>query len=220
MIFSSDNIVQITLGVLIAFSVVTWGMIIFKGWIIWKVGHGNRAYAEAFWSASSLQNAAAIEGRDSALGRIAGAGFDVLDELSSGTSRHGLDMSGDIQSILERSLRQQVNKEHSVLEQGLALLASIGSTAPFVGLFGTVWGIMDALKGISEAKSASLDVVAGPIGEALVATAIGIAAAIPAVLAYNFFLRKIKSCDAELDYFATDFHNLAVKSSLKSNAGA
>jgi biopolymer transport protein ExbB len=218
MILSSDNIVQITLGVLISFSVVTWGMILFKGWAIWKVGHGNRTYAEAFWNASSLQAAAAIDGRDSALGRIAGAGFDVLDELRSGAS-HGLDMSGDIQSILERSLRQQVNKEHRILEQGLALLASIGSTAPFVGLFGTVWGIMHALQGISEAKSASLDVVAGPIGEALVATAIGIGAAIPAVLAYNFFLRKIKACDAELDYFATDFHNLAVKSSLKSNTG-
>ena len=101
------------------------------------------------------------------------------------------------------------------LEQGLAMLASIGSTAPFVGLFGTVWGIMHALEGISKAKSASLDVVAGPIGEALVATAIGIAAAIPAVLAYNYFLRKMKLCEAELDYFATDFFNLAVKSSLK-----
>jgi biopolymer transport protein ExbB len=97
------------------------------------------------------------------------------------------------------------------------MLASIGSTAPFVGLFGTVWGIMHALQDISQAKSASLDVVAGPIGEALIATAIGIAAAIPAVLAYNYFLRRIKLFEAELEYFATDFLNLAVKTAHRSN---
>jgi biopolymer transport protein ExbB len=216
--FSSDNMVRITLGLLICFSVVTVAIILFKGWVLWRVNQANRIYAEAFWNASSLQVAAGIDRRDSALGQIAGAGFDVLDELHSGAT-HGLDMSGDIQSILERSLRQQVNKELRILEQGLSLLASIGSTAPFVGLFGTVQGIMGALLGISEAKSASLDVVAGPIGEALVATGWGIGAAIPAVLAYNFFLRRIKSCDAELEYFATDFHNLAVKSSLKSGTG-
>jgi biopolymer transport protein ExbB len=97
------------------------------------------------------------------------------------------------------------------------MLASIGSTSPFVGLFGTVWGIMHALQDIGQAKSASLDVVAGPIGEALVATAIGIAAAIPAVLAYNFFLRRIKLAEADLEYFATDFLNLAVKTGLKAD---
>jgi len=118
---------------------------------------------------------------------------------------------------LERSLRQQINKERRILEQGLSWLASIGSTAPFVGLFGTVWGIMHALQDIGRAKSASLDVVAGPIGEALIATAIGIAAAIPAVLAYNFFLRRIKLCEAELEYFATDYLNLVVKAGFKTD---
>jgi biopolymer transport protein ExbB len=91
------------------------------------------------------------------------------------------------------------------------VLASIGSTAPFIGLFGTVWGIMHALKDISQAGSASLDVVAGPIGEALIATAIGIATAIPAVLAYNYFLRKVKLTEADLENFATDFLHLALK---------
>jgi biopolymer transport protein ExbB len=157
-----------------------------------------------------------VDQEKSAMGHIAGAGFNVLNDVRSTTSRP-LELSGDIQSILERSLRQQISKERKVLESGLSMLASIGSTAPFVGLFGTVWGIMHALEGISKAKSASLDVVAGPIGEALIATAIGIAAAIPAVLAYNYFLRKMKLCEAELDYFATDFLNLAVRSSLKTN---
>jgi len=212
---TSSDIVKITLWILIAFSAITWGIIFFKSWVFWSVNRANNAYGEAFWAASDLTEAAKVEQDLSAMGRIAGAGFHVLD-VRSNASRP-LELSGDIQSILERSLRQQISKERKVLESGLAVLASIGSTAPFVGLFGTVWGIMHALQGISKAKSASLDVVAGPIGEALIATAIGIAAAIPAVLAYNYFLRKMKLAEAELDYFATDFLNLAVKSSLKPN---
>ena len=213
---TSSDIVKITLWILIGFSALTWGIIFFKSWIFWAVGRENNAYAKSFWAASDLKEASLVDQEKSAMGRIAGAGFHVLNDMHSNNSRP-LELSGDIQSILERSLRQQISKERKVLESGLAMLASIGSTAPFVGLFGTVWGIMHALEGISKAKSASLDVVAGPIGEALIATAIGIAAAIPAVLAYNYFLRKMKLSEAELDYFATDFLNLAVKSSLKTN---
>lgn len=215
---SSSDIVQLTLWVLIGFSVLTWGIIFFKGWSIWNIGHRNRIYSRSFWAASDLAAAAQLEHGISAMGRIAGAGFHVLSDVRSKASRM-LELSGDIQSILERSLRQQISKERKVLEQGLSMLASIGSTSPFVGLFGTVWGIMHALQDIGTAKSASLDVVAGPIGEALIATAIGIAAAIPAVLAYNFFLRRIKLCEADLEYFATDFLNLAVKAGLKANGG-
>jgi biopolymer transport protein ExbB len=91
------------------------------------------------------------------------------------------------------------------------ILASIGSTAPFVGLFGTVWGIMNALQDISVSGSAGLDVVAGPVGEALIATAVGIATAIPAVLAYNYGLRRVRLYVAELEAFANDFLHLALK---------
>jgi biopolymer transport protein ExbB len=216
---TSSDIVKITLWILISFSAFTWAIIFYKAWSFWAVNRANAAYGEAFWAADNFQSAAKVEQENSAMGRIAGAGFHALDDVQGKTSKP-LELSGDIQSILERTLRQQISKERKVLESGLSVLASIGSTAPFVGLFGTVWGIMHALQGISKAKSASLDVVAGPIGEALVATAIGIAAAIPAVLAYNFFLRKLKLSEAELDYFATDFFNLAVKSSLKNHDGA
>jgi biopolymer transport protein ExbB len=213
---SSADIVQVTLWVLIGFSVITWGIIFFKSWTLWNIGQRNRGYSHAFWAAPDLAAASGLEHSASALGRIAGAGFGVLKDVRSNTSRM-LEWSGDIQSILERSLRQQISRERKDLEQGLSMLASIGSTSPFVGLFGTVWGIMHALQDIGQAKSASLDVVAGPIGEALVATAIGIAAAIPAVLAYNFFLRRIKLAEADLEYFATDFLNLAVKTGLKAD---
>src|SRR5690606_15585901 len=128
---------------------------------------------------------------------------------------HDLEHSGDRQDLLERHLRQQMQKERRSLESGLAILASIGSTAPFVGLFGTVWGILGALQDISKTGSASLDVVAGPIGEALIATGIGIAVAVPAVLAYNFFLRRLKLVWADLEDFATDLVNLTQKAAFR-----
>lgn len=106
-------------------------------------------------------------------------------------------------------------RERRSLETGLAVVASIGSTSPFIGLFGTVWGIMEALKGISAAGSASLETVAGPIGAALVATGVGIAVAVPAVLVYNYFLRRLKLTAADLDDFAHDFYSLAQKNSFR-----
>ena len=119
------------------------------------------------------------------------------------------------QDRLERALRQQIVRERRSLETGLAVVASIGSTSPFIGLFGTVWGIMEALKGISAAGSASLETVAGPIGAALVATGVGIAVAVPAVLVYNYFLRRLKLTAADLDDFAHDFYSLAQKSAFR-----
>lgn len=215
---SSSDIVQLTLWVLIAFSVITWALIIYKIWVILAINRGGQTYSQQFWAADDLATAAKLEQETSALGRIAGAGFKTLHSIQN---QHAtmLQLSGDIQSVLERSIRQQISKERKTLEQGLSWLASIGSTAPFVGLFGTVWGIMHALQSISHAKSASLDVVAGPIGEALIATAIGIAVAIPAVLAYNFFLRRIKLAEAELEYFADDLLNLMIMTGVKTNKG-
>ncbi|NOU23375.1 MAG: MotA/TolQ/ExbB proton channel family protein [Methyloglobulus sp.] len=214
---SSSDIVQLTLWVLIAFSLITWALILYKTWVIYAINRSGKRYSQQFWVAKDLETAAKLDQESTSMGRIAGAGFKALQNLNNYTSPM-LKSISDIQPIFERSLRQQINKERKRLEQGLSLLASVGSTAPFVGLFGTVWGIMHALQSISHAKSASLDVVAGPIGEALIATAIGIAVAIPAVLAYNFFLRRIKLAEAELEYFATDMLNLMVMTSdFKSN---
>ncbi|MCI0667729.1 MAG: MotA/TolQ/ExbB proton channel family protein [Methylococcaceae bacterium] len=120
--------------------------------------------------------------------------------------------------LIERSLRQQILQEKATMDSGLGWLATIGSTAPFIGLFGTVWGIMHALKDISAKGSASLEVVAGPIGEALIATALGIAVAIPAVIAYNFFLRQNRRLAARLEYFANDFLHTAIEDHLTQTA--
>jgi biopolymer transport protein ExbB len=212
---SSANIVQLTLWVLIGFSAATWAIIFYKSWILWGINRCNCNYAEHFWTANDFNKAADLDQHGSAMGRIANVGFQSLRNIRENATPM-LQHSGDLELILERSLRQQISKENKTLEQGLSLLASIGSTSPFVGLFGTVWGIMHALQGISHAKSASIDVVAGPIGEALIATAIGIAAAIPAVLAYNYFLKQVKLSQSELEYFASDFLNLAIMNVFKN----
>lgn len=216
--FASSPIVNATLWVLIGFSVLAWAIILLKSWEQWRLQQTNRAYSRAFWSAPSLAAAAELSRMPGPLARIAKAGFDVLSDTHADNAP-SLQSSGDRQDILERSLRQHIQQERHQVEQGLTVLASIGSTSPFIGLFGTVWGIMHALQDISKAGSASLDVVAGPIGEALIATAIGIASAIPAVLAYNYFLRKVKLTEADLENFATDFLHLALKTDFSLEKG-
>uniref|UniRef100_UPI0011788B6E MotA/TolQ/ExbB proton channel family protein n=1 Tax=Crenothrix polyspora TaxID=360316 RepID=UPI0011788B6E len=114
--------------------------------------------------------------------------------------------------LLEQSLLVQMQKEEHLMESGLTMLASISSTAPFVGLFGTVLGIMHAMHQITASGSTSLDVVAGPIGDALIATAVGIAVAVPAVLAYNFFVRRAKLHRVGLENFVVSFMHAALSS--------
>jgi len=211
---SSSAIVNATLWLLVIFSVATWTLIVMKGWIHYKLSAQNAAFSGAFWNARTLGDGESIAKKsEGALARLASAGFEALRDMQGG--EQNLQHSGDKKDILERCLRQQVQKEQRSLENGQMVLASIGSTAPFVGLFGTVWGIMHALQEISKTGSAGLDVVAGPIGEALIATAIGIATAIPAVLAYNYGLRRMRLYVAEMDDFATDFLHLAMKAGFK-----
>ncbi len=216
--FASSHIVNLTLWLLIGFSVIAWAIILLKTWDQWRLQQANKTYSRAFWSAPSLVAAAELSNLPGPLARIAKTGFDVLQDTHADNAP-SLQSSGDRQDILERSLRQRIQQERHLVEQGLTFLASIGSTAPFIGLFGTVWGIMHALQDISRAGSASLDVVAGPIGEALIATAIGIASAIPAVLAYNYFLRQVKLTASELENFATDFLHLALKTGFSLRKG-
>lgn len=201
-----------TLWLLGIFSIATWLLVIIKGIQQTRVKTANRRYQSAFWSASDLNAAVAVETGEGPSRRLAHAGFGALRDTDVATD---LEHSGERQDVLERYLRLQLQRERQSLESGLALLASIGSTAPFVGLFGTVWGIMHALHDIGQRGSASLDVVAGPIGDALVATGIGIAVAVPAVLAYNYFIRGLKLIGADLEDFATELVNLAQRNQFR-----
>jgi biopolymer transport protein ExbB len=212
---SSIPAVAITLWSLAAFSVATWALILIKAVQNFRVASRNKQYDRQFWAAHNLQAAADIKAADAPLLRLAQTGFHALRYAGQAASELDLEHSWDPHELLERNLRQQISKEKRTLEAGLAVLATVGSTAPFVGLFGTVWGIMNAMSDIAKLGNASIDVVAGPIGEALIATGIGIAVAIPAVLGYNYFLRRVKSVVADLDEFAHDFVNLAQRATYR-----
>ncbi|MFA6970778.1 MAG: MotA/TolQ/ExbB proton channel family protein [Gallionella sp.] len=207
-------IVAGTLLLLVLLSVATWSIASFKLWRQLQDKQQNRYFHGAFWAARDWCEAAGVAAQGAGdVARLAQAGYAELKALDS--DRQDLMHTGAPQEILERQLRQQVENIKRYHERGLAELATIGSTAPFVGLFGTVWGIMHALQGIGQSGTASLDVVAGPIGEALIATAIGIATALPAVLAYNYFLRNLKVRITELENFSHDFMRLALKHNFK-----
>jgi biopolymer transport protein ExbB len=204
-------IVDGTLYTLTAFSVATWTIILYKAIQLWRSKQQNRRFHADFWNAHDLAEAQTLSADETGgpKARIARVGFAWLAELGADASGR-LKYRGTPEELLERALQRQLREEQHSMERGLTPLASIGSTAPFVGLFGTVVGIMHALHEVSKAGTATLEVVAGPIGEALVATAIGIAVAVPAVLAYNFFLRRAKLHRLALESFARDFLHLAL----------
>ncbi|MDZ4202733.1 MAG: MotA/TolQ/ExbB proton channel family protein [Gallionella sp.] len=214
-LFSTDSpVVSATLVLLVLLSVATWSIALLKLRRQWQDRKLNRAFLGAFWAARDWPSAADVAAHgEGDVAQLAQSGFAELKAL--GAERQDLMHTGAPQEVLERQLRQQVQNIQRGHERGLAELATIGSTSPFVGLFGTVWGIMHALQNIGQSGTASLDVVAGPIGEALVATALGIATALPAVMAYNYFLRNLRLRVAELDNFAHDFLRLALKHNFK-----
>jgi biopolymer transport protein ExbB len=205
---SETAIVDGTLCMLGCFSLLTWSVILLKAGEIGFNKLRNRVFLKTFRPGAGREPDAGNQ-----LARVHGAGLKTLAhakvQLALRSDHHEV-----WHDLVERAMRQQIRKEKARLEAGLGWLASIGSTSPFVGLFGTVWGIMHALKDIGAKGSASLDVVAGPIGEALIATALGIAVAIPAVIAYNFFLRQNRRIVATLDHFVDDFLHATIQDHL------
>ncbi len=206
-----ELIIDATLYTLLVFSVTTWTLIFFKTWQFFNNRRCNERFENAFWNLPDLKKVETLSSElaKGSQARLAYEGLAWLDEhqRSAGTL---LKHQGNPAELLEQDLRVQLQREQHAMESGLTLLASIGSTAPFVGLFGTVLGIMNAMHDITKSGSTSLDVVAGPIGDALVATAIGIAVAVPAVLAYNFFLRRLKVQRTHLENFVASFLSVAL----------
>ncbi len=199
-----DVITRSVAVLLLLMSVGAWVVILWKGWLLRRVRFDIERAVPAFWAAASLET-----GRDQL------AAFDREQALlplltaAMATPPGGtLEAKGHTDSQLTRRLRDALHGVLAQLQFGQVLLASIGSTAPFIGLFGTVWGIYHALIAISAAGSMSIERVAGPVGEALVMTAAGLAVAIPAVLAYNIFGKMIGSCEAELEGFAHDLREM------------
>jgi biopolymer transport protein ExbB len=207
---TETSVVDATLYTLGFFSLLTWSLILFKAGQIVFNRLSNRAFLQSVWSGDDTEPANSDKAQ---IARVHQAGLKTLKhakvQLAIRADKHEA-----WHNLLERAMRQQIQKEKARMESGLGWLASIGSTAPFIGLFGTVWGIMYALEDISAKGSASLEVVAGPIGEALIATAVGIAVAVPAVISYNFFLRQNRRNVAALDHFASDFLHTTIQDHL------
>ncbi|OWY37999.1 biopolymer transporter ExbB [Xenophilus sp. AP218F] len=191
---------------LILMSVATWYLIIVRGAQTWQLRRHNKLAESAIWNAPDWRQAeSAIEHSNAPFANLTRSGLAALRHHHSQAER-ALGQSCALDEFLTRAIRKALAQESAKQESGMTILASIGSTAPFIGLFGTVWGIYHALVNIGQAGQVSIATVAGPIGEALVATAAGLAAAIPAVLAYNALTRAQRVFAQEMDYFAHDLH--------------
>ena len=186
--------------VLLAMSVLSWTYILLKTWQFFRFA-SVRPALKRFWLAGTIDQGMKTIGTHGALARMVLSGMAAAEGFEAQVS---LGMQGDKPAVVTRALRQGMGDCVLSLESGLTLLASIGAVAPFVGLFGTVWGIYHALLSIGAEGSASIATVSGPVGEALIMTAAGLFVAIPAVLGYNAFSRAMRKAFAELDGFAYD----------------
>jgi len=201
----ADAVIRLTAYALLAMSVASWFLIVWKTWSWWRVRRAARAL-EGFWDAPDIDTAIArlkpADPEEAFVPLALGAARAATHNAAEGSLSAQIDRS----ELITRALRQRINEAAGRLESGLTILASIGSTAPFIGLFGTVWGIYRALLNIAASGQIAIDKVAGPVGEALIMTAFGLAVAIPAVLAYNAFTRANRMALGALDGFAHDLH--------------
>ncbi len=201
-----DGVGMCLLIVLGLMSVASWYLIMTKAIAGLRMRRHARKFLQDFWNAPDLEVVAKRlnDGQpQDPFSHLAHHGFRAIAQYGAKANQRLIE-AGSQEEFLTRSLRRAIEQDTARLESGLTLLASVGSSAPFVGLFGTVWGVYHALISIGASGQSTLDKVAGPVGEALIMTALGLAVAIPAVLAYNFFARSNRVMLAELDGFAHD----------------
>jgi biopolymer transport protein ExbB len=204
----SDAVGKTLLAILVAMSIASWAIVAAKALSLWLRNARSRAFLDFFWNATSLDAVAAGIAQRGARDPFSHAAEQAL-QAQAHHARHGaarLAEAGSAGEFVTRTLKKVLDEEISRLENGLTLLATVGATAPFVGLFGTVWGVYHALVAIGMSGSGTLDKVAGPVGEALIMTGLGLAVAIPAVVGYNALTRANRVLAARLDAFAYELH--------------
>jgi biopolymer transport protein ExbB len=204
----SDAVGKTLLAILIVMSVASWAIMAVKGLTLVLRNGRSREFLNFFWNATSLE---AVAGEI-----ITHGARDPFSHLTSHAmqaqahhARYGaakLEEAGSSSEFVTRTIKKVLDEEMSRLENGLTVLATVGATAPFVGLFGTVWGVYHALVAIGMSGAGTLDKVAGPVGEALIMTGLGLAVAIPAVVGYNWLTRANRVLAAKLDAFAYELH--------------
>lgn len=215
LIKGSGLVVQLVLYLLVFFSVMSWGIIFFKLKQIRSAKKESDQFVEIFWERRNLSSIheASKELAVSPVAQVFRAGFEELVRVSRSKKENpaGDAMTTDLGGVdnVARAMKRATSMEITKLEKSLTFLATTASTAPFVGLFGTVWGIMNAFRGLSTTHTSSIQAVAPGIAEALIATAVGLAAAIPALMAYNHFAQRIKVLAVEMDNFSHEFLNIA-----------
>ncbi|BBJ24494.1 MotA/TolQ/ExbB proton channel family protein [Candidatus Nitrotoga sp. AM1P] len=203
-----DLITKGVTAILVVMSIASWYVIVTKALQLLSYRRASHAAGHAFWDTTNLTEGVATLGTNNPFSDIAHAGVTAM--------RHHAAHKGHLHDQLlltdwvTLSLRQAIDETSGKLQAGMAVLASVGSTAPFVGLLGTVWGIYHALVSIGTSGQASIDKVAGPVGEALIMTALGLAVAIPATFGYNALVRSNKSTIAKLNKFGFDLHALFI----------
>ncbi len=219
LIMNASGVVMGVLFLLISLSVVSWFIIGYKTRYFWLAGKQSSRFLDLFWQAKRLdavyQECSQL--RESPVAQMFKAGYVELTKLTQKRAEAGAGglHDGDDLENIERSLRRAYTTEMTYLESLIPFLATTGSAAPFVGLFGTVWGIMNSFRSIGAKGAANLSTVAPGIAEALIATAIGLVAAIPAVMAYNYLTRRVKVLSAEMESFSNDFLNLVKRHFLR-----
>ncbi len=225
LVLDAGPMVKFVLLLLLFFSVFSWAVIGWKFFQVRRVTRESSRFLEEFWSGKSLEDAyeATRRYKYSPVVIVFRSGYQELNRIrerrrSSETTAaradsYRLEVLG-VENVA-RAMRQAATSEINTITRFLSFLATTGSAAPFIGLFGTVWGIMNSFQRLAFQHSAGLDVVAPGISEALVATAAGLAAAIPAVIAYNFFLNRVRVISSELDNFSAEFLNIVERHFLK-----
>ena len=199
-----DAVTRTVAVILLLMSVSAWVVILWKAWLLQRVRRDLPRGVAAFWAAPDLPSAQQQLGNFDREAVVTPLVEAALQTAPAGT----LEAAGHLDSQITRRLRDALHDVLQRLQFGHVLLASIGSTSPFIGLFGTVWGIYHALLGITNAGAVTIDKVAGPVGEALIMTALGLVVAIPAVLAYNVFNKRVGIYEADLEGFAHDLREM------------
>jgi biopolymer transport protein TolQ len=217
LLLGTGPVVQLVLWVLVAFSVTCWGIILYKFVQISRARRESERFTAIFWESKNLAaiHTASVGMTLSPIAQVFRAGYQELLQLTRAKRQAvGAENSGfstDLGGVdnVTRAMRRQSNIELTKLEAGIPFLATTGSTCPFIGLFGTVWGIMTAFLGLAATHSSSIQAVAPGIAEALITTAVGLVAAIPAQMFYNFLTTRVRVLATEMDNFTSEFLNIA-----------
>lgn len=220
-ISSASPIVQLTLLSLVVMSVVSWAIIYQKRKIFDALSAANKKFDDQFWKAKALEDIYddLDDHKNAPMAAVFKSGYLELKKIAE-SNKAGAENSKPMLSgidNLQRSLHKAIENELSCMEARLSFLATTGSTAPFIGLFGTVWGIMGSFQKIGATGVASLAVVAPGISEALIATGVGLFAAIPATIAYNLYVTRLKREELVLNNFGADFLNIAKRNFFRGN---